>query len=191
MIHMIRHGQSVANADPSIYLKTPNWDIELSELGREQAKEAANSLADTLDLSKTVYVYYSPFQRTIQTTDYILDELNTRGFNFFDKEDPLLSEREWGTEWRKLIDQRGFFPEDFRFYAKPGGAESYAELYTRVRLFRNYLSQRYDDSHQIVLITHGEWIQIALMVHNNLSVGMFEKIQRDQKIKNGSIHTIN
>ena len=40
-IFMIRHGQSAANADTSIYNRVPDYRIPLTELGVEQARAAA------------------------------------------------------------------------------------------------------------------------------------------------------
>ncbi|XTR51916.1 phosphoglycerate mutase family protein [Pseudarthrobacter sp. So.54] len=40
-IIMIRHGQSAANADTSIYNRVPDYRIPLTELGIEQARAAA------------------------------------------------------------------------------------------------------------------------------------------------------
>jgi broad specificity phosphatase PhoE len=188
MIFAVRHTQSVANADGSLYLKIPNVEITLSAKGEEHAEVVAKELADKLDLSADTTVYCSPFHRTLQTADRVTAELQDRGIPFFYEESPLLSEREWGTEWRKLIRQRGFLEEDFRFYAKPGGAESFAELYTRVKLFFFDLKTKHNADDNIVLVTHGEWIKIATMIANKFSVSAFELTQRN-KVKNGQILT--
>ena len=39
-IYLVRHGQSEGNIDPTIYTHTADHAIPLSDLGREQAKEA-------------------------------------------------------------------------------------------------------------------------------------------------------
>ena len=48
-IIMIRHGQSAANADTSIYNRVPDYRIPLTELGLEQAKAAGERIRRELD----------------------------------------------------------------------------------------------------------------------------------------------
>ncbi|BAS13227.1 phosphoglycerate mutase [Arthrobacter sp. Hiyo8] len=65
---MIRHGQSAANADTSIYNRVPDYRIPLTELGVEQARAAGEALRRKLD-GEPVCVYVSPYLRAYQTLE--------------------------------------------------------------------------------------------------------------------------
>ncbi len=58
-IFMIRHGQSAANADTSIYNRVPDYRIPLTERGVEEARIAGEDLRRKLD-GEQVCVYVSP-----------------------------------------------------------------------------------------------------------------------------------
>lgn len=185
MLYLVRHGESVANVDPSIYLKVPNWDIPLSEKGGKQAMEAAWTLKGLIE-GRPALVYTSPFKRTRQTWE----KFSASCPSYPMIENPLLSEREWGTEWRRHIERYGLRnKEDFRFYAKPFGAESFAELYTRVQLFFQILKHDVESTgfDTAILFTHGEWIKITLMIANKMTVEEFDKQSKEMKIENGEI----
>ncbi|MCK0474008.1 histidine phosphatase family protein, partial [Alkalihalobacillus sp. APA_J-10(15)] len=63
---MIRHGQSAANADTSIYNRVPDYRIPLTPLGVEQATAAGEQVRLQLD-GRQVCVYVSPYLRAYQT----------------------------------------------------------------------------------------------------------------------------
>ena len=67
-IIMIRHGQSAANADTSIYNRVPDYRIPLTPLGIEQARAAGERIRRELD-GQEVSVYVSPYLRAYQTLD--------------------------------------------------------------------------------------------------------------------------
>jgi broad specificity phosphatase PhoE len=72
MLHFIRHGQTDAN------LKFLNaggeWDIDLNETGREQARAFARVHRDLLETTDKVYV--SPMRRTLETAELVFAGLN-------------------------------------------------------------------------------------------------------------------
>lgn len=179
MIFAVRHCESEGNTNRHIYLDKPNWEIGLTEKGKEQAQELSNKLQSyTGNTHKPLMINTSPFERARQTAELACGNW---GLSIF--ESPLLSEREWGTEWRQQIKKNGFRKGDFDFYAKPFGAESFAELYVRVKLFLTQL----DPNHHHILFTHGEWIKVALMISEKWTVKEFDKKNKDLKIGNGEI----
>ena len=72
-IILLRHGQSVGNADESAYVTTADWRIPLTSLGKDQAVEAGRRLREKIreDDAKVVF-YHSPYLRTTQTLDQLL-----------------------------------------------------------------------------------------------------------------------
>jgi len=67
-IIVLRHGQSEGNIDKSVYDRIPDYRIQLTQKGREQAAKAAEHLAREFG-ERPVGVYVSPFTRTIQTEE--------------------------------------------------------------------------------------------------------------------------
>jgi len=61
-IIMVRHGQSAANFDQSIYNRIPDYRIPLTEQGLAEAAAAGEQIRRRLDGQK-VCVYVSPYLR--------------------------------------------------------------------------------------------------------------------------------
>ena len=99
-IIMIRHGQSAANADTSIYNRVPDYRIPLTELGLEQARAAGEQVRRLLD-GRQVCVYVSPYLRAYQT----LEALNLGPLVARVIEEPRLREQDWGN-WQDRDDVR-------------------------------------------------------------------------------------
>ena len=66
---MIRHGQSAANADTSIYNRVPDYRIPLTDLGVEQARIAGEEILRRKLDGQQVCVYVSPYLRAYQTLE--------------------------------------------------------------------------------------------------------------------------
>lgn len=47
-IFLIRHGQSVGNVDKEIYKKVPDYALELTDLGKQQAIDAGRELKEII-----------------------------------------------------------------------------------------------------------------------------------------------
>jgi hypothetical protein len=101
-IFLIRHGESEANVDPSVYHTTPDHKVALTKNGIGMAKSAGDAidtfLRDTCGVTpetSPTLMYVSPFQRTRQTATEILQSKAgqwVRGV----QESPLLVEQDWG-----------------------------------------------------------------------------------------------
>lgn len=59
-IILIRHGESEANVDKYMFGRVPDYTIELTEKGREQAEEAGKRLKEVVG-EESVYFYVSLF----------------------------------------------------------------------------------------------------------------------------------
>jgi broad specificity phosphatase PhoE len=73
-IILLRHGESLGNVNEAAYSEIPDWKIPLTELGKKQAHQVGKELHE-LCSGESVYVYVSPYHRTMQTWQIIKQEL--------------------------------------------------------------------------------------------------------------------
>jgi broad specificity phosphatase PhoE len=105
-IFLIRHGQSAANVDKAVYDTTPDHAVPLTEEGRGMAYKAGASVRQWLrqnvgpkkDYAPHVRMMVSPFQRTRETADEVLQAMNDGDEQWIDsvREAPVLAEQDWG-----------------------------------------------------------------------------------------------
>ena len=72
-IVLVRHGESESNVDESVYTRTPDAHISLTQLGTQQAVEVGKKLKQEVinDPNESIYVYLSPYLRSKQTYEGI------------------------------------------------------------------------------------------------------------------------
>jgi hypothetical protein len=73
-IILVRHGESEGNLDESVYRRTPDAHISLTQLGKDQAIEAGKKLKNEVingGPDENIYVYLSPYLRSKQTYEGI------------------------------------------------------------------------------------------------------------------------
>lgn len=150
-IFLVRHGESLGNLSDSAYRQFGDHNVPLTEWGYRQALAAGESIAAYLagltDAAPKATVWHSPYLRTRQTKDAILEALPAAAVGAV-LEDYLLREQDFGlfTEIYDRAEQRRKFPEEFekwarlrnnsgKFYARPPDGESRADVAQRVRLF--------------------------------------------------------
>ena len=189
-IYLVRHGQSVANVDPSIYLNTADHAVPLSDLGREQAREAGRYLHDhfsTRDLAEThVRLWTSPYLRTRQTADGILE--TCRHFIADRREDILLCEQQFGL-FDGIPDEELpiQFPEEYahyakcerhegRFWARMPLGESRFDVALRIRLFFGTIQRDAErhDIRNVIIVCHGVTLRAFVMSWLHLTPEWFE-----------------
>jgi len=172
-ITFIRHAQSMGNVNHSIYYEMMDCDVPLSQKGINDARKLNIGFAHQFKK-----IYYSPFLRCIQTKNLIFKESSITN----QTENPLLIERQWGG-LRDIIETKDFDAEKhFNFFYRPPNGESFFDVYQRVIMFFDQLKKNHDEFDKICLITHGEWIRVALMYLDNTTVEDFHK--NHIKVKN-------
>src|SRR5215208_6099932 len=92
-IILIRHGQSEGNVDQSLFEFKPDYALNLTDEGIEQAKQAGMEINAVIG-QEALQVYVSPYYRTRQTFQYIQESLHSNVVKVF--EDPRLREQDWG-----------------------------------------------------------------------------------------------
>lgn len=107
-IILIRHGECFANTDESKFAYEPDYTIELTDKGIQQAKDAGVKLKQLVG-DESLYFYVSPFWRTRTTFENIARQFPKSQFLY--SEEPRLREQEWGylrsyDELKKLKKER-------------------------------------------------------------------------------------
>lgn len=146
LIYVMRHAQSIVNADKRISCRKPDGD--LTDLGREQALRAADALQD----KNIQRILHSPFHRAEQTAHIIGERLALPFTENVDLGEINCGDLEWRfddgwADWFKMYER--WMQGDWN--ARYPGGESYREGYNRFS--RCLLSV--DSEETVLLVTHG------------------------------------
>ena len=164
-IILIRHGESQGNENREIYATIPDYALELTEKGQQQAAEAGRQLKQIIG-DESVFFYISPLWRTRMTFEEIARSFDRKNFRF--REEPRIREQEWG-HLRNLDDNeqidkaRNAFGS---FYYRIPEGESAADVYDRISDFFGTLHRDFDKENfpqNLVIVTHGMAIRLFLM----------------------------
>jgi broad specificity phosphatase PhoE len=173
-IKLVRHGESEANIGKVSSLDIGDHAIALSDRGRAQAREAGVRIGRAF--IDGALLYRSPYRRTRETLEGILEGSGASGDELRIYEDPRLREVEHGydevaaqEELRKL---HGWFYYRFR------GGESPADCYDRTSSFLESMMRQAERKRadRIVIVTHGLTIRCFVMRFLHLSVEEFDAL---------------
>ncbi|KAL3466646.1 histidine phosphatase superfamily [Aspergillus heterothallicus] len=191
MIILIRHAQSEGNKNREIHQTIPDHRVKLTPDGHRQALEAGTRLRGLLRPDDTIHFFTSPYRRTRETTEGILQSLtaDTPSPSPFPRhtikvyEEPRLREQDFGNfqpcsaemerMWLERADYGHFF------YRIPNG-ESAADAYDRVSGFNESLWRSFgeqDFASVCILVTHGLMTRVFLMKWYHWSVEYFEDLR--------------
>jgi broad specificity phosphatase PhoE len=177
-IILIRHGKSEGNADRNLLETIPDYALNLTLDGIEQARQAGQEIKKIIG-QETLQVYVSPYYRTRQTYQNIQESIKENVVKAF--EDPRIREQDWG-HLRKLdlndeiIQERNGFSV---FYYRIPDGESGADVYDRVSTFLETLHrdfQKSDYPENVLIVTHGMTLRLFLMRWFHWSVEEFESL---------------
>jgi broad specificity phosphatase PhoE len=179
-IILVRHGESEGNVNDSAYVQTPDNLISLTDLGRQQARDAGKEIKAIVGKESVIF-YCSPFLRAKQTYREILQGgsfgENVKGY----KEEPRLRELEFGYLQDPDIMRESWHQRSIvgRFFYRFNGGESAADVYDRVTAFLETLHRSFcNTSHRhdnIVLVSHGLTLRLFLMRYFKWPVAVFER----------------
>ena len=173
---MIRHGQSAANLDQTLYNRIPDYRIPLTELGKVQAAAAGEEVKRQLD-GRKVCVYVSPYLRAYQTLEAMnLGDLVDRTI-----EEPRLREQDWANFQNpvEIADQKELRNAYGHFFYRFREGESGSDVYDRVSSFMETLHrhwQKPDYAPNALLVTHGLTMRLFCMRWFHWSVEYFESL---------------
>ena len=191
LIVLIRHAQSEGNKNREIHQTVPDHRVKLTSEGWKQAEEAGVKLRSLLRPDDTLHFFTSPYRRTRETTEGILNALTSSDPtpSPFPRntikvyEEPRLREQDFGNfqpgsqEMSKMWKERAEYGHFF--YRIPNG-ESAADAYDRVSGFNDTLWRSFgeDDFASVcVLVTHGLMTRVFLMKWYHFSVEYFEDLR--------------
>ncbi|KAH8162934.1 hypothetical protein CIB48_g5289 [Xylaria polymorpha] len=191
LIIIIRHGQSEGNKNREIHQTIPDHRVKLTTDGWAQARDAGRRLRALLRPDDTLQFYTSPYRRTRETTEGILETLTSddpdpspfRRSNMKIYEEPRLREQDFGNfqpcsdEMERMWQERADYGHFF--YRIPNG-ESAADAYDRVSGFNESLWRQFgedDFASVLVLVTHGLMSRVFLMKWYHFSVEYFEDLR--------------
>ncbi len=178
-IILIRHGESEGNIDKGQYLTVPDYALNLTPKGIEQARQAGKTLKEMIG-EEGVYVYLSPYFRTRQTFQYLNESVSTNIVKCF--EDPRIREQDWG-HLRHPDDNEGIIQarDSFStFYYRIPDGESGADVYDRVTTFMDTLFRDFNKADyppNVLLVTHGMTLRLFLMRWFHWTVEEFENLR--------------
>ncbi|HEY8295943.1 MAG TPA: histidine phosphatase family protein [Micrococcaceae bacterium] len=175
-IIMIRHGQSAANLDQSIYNRVPDYRIPLTARGAEEAAAAGQRIRERLNGEK-VCVYVSPYLRAYETLAALeLGPLVERII-----EEPRLREQDWANFQNApdIADQKVLRDAYGHFFYRFREGESGSDVFDRISSFMETLYRHWskpDYAPNTLLVTHGLTIRLFCMRWFHWSVEYFESL---------------
>lgn len=190
---LVRHGQSEGNLAAEraqreglerIDVPARDPDVELSETGRRQAAAVGHWLSDLADRERPGIVWTSPYLRARQTGEIALQEAELE-LDF--RVDERLRDRDMGiTDMLTADGITRKYPEEAerrawigKFYYRPPGGESWADVAGRVRAV---LSDLAADSHDIALVTAHDVVNLLFCY---VAEGLDEEAVLDRSRTNG------
>lgn len=187
-IFIVRHGQSQGNVSKEIYKTVPDYALQLTDLGKQQASQCGENITNELGVNPSVQFYVSPFWRTRQTYLGITKAIQGRVINTHPVikyyEDPRLREQEWGQNMESRDGYKDKI-EEYRdsyghfYYRFRDGGESCADVFDRVSDFMNTLHRDFkktDFPRNVIIVTHGMTMRLFIMRWFHISVEEFEAL---------------
>jgi broad specificity phosphatase PhoE len=200
---LVRHGQSQGNVardiadeagDHEIGIDVRDVDVPLSKLGEEQAKAAGNWFASLPEDERPQVILSSPYIRARQTARIICESGALAGGPQHTILDERLREREFGIFDRlTTAGIRARFPEEAahrrmlgKFYHRPPGGESWADVILRLRSALNTINLHYSDK-RVLVVCHQVVVLCFRYILEGLDEGEILRIDREAEILNCGI----
>ncbi len=197
---LVRHGESLGNAAAAaahaagaevIDVPARDADVALSPLGAAQAQALGGWLRDLPTDDQPDAVWASPYVRAHQTAQLAL---GAAGLDLRVRLDERLRDRELGvldTLTARGVDARMPFEAERRrwlgkFYYRPPGGESWADVALRLRAFLWDLA-RLDVGPTVMVVCHDAPIMVMRYVLEELTEEEILAIGRVQSVRNTSV----
>lgn len=201
-ILLVRHGQSTANvaaarAESSgaelIEVDARDADITLSETGLDQARALGSWLRSLPDDARPDLVWSSPYRRALDTARTALAEA---GIDVPVRTDERLRDRDLGiTDMHTQAGIRARYPEEAerrewlgKFYHRPPGGESWADVALRVRSVLADLERLGEG--RVLVSAHDVVIMIFRYVCEGLDEETVLDVARTDGVRNASVTRI-
>jgi len=168
LLVLVRHGQSAWNLENRF---TGDVDVDLTPLGREEARLAGQKLAHT----SFTRCFTSVLRRAIETLDIILSELHVKELPVV--RDKALNERAYGQlQGLNKADTAKKYGEEQvalwrrSFTVRPPGGESLADTAARViPFYEANIEPCLKKAENILVVAHGNSLRALMMHLENIS----------------------
>lgn len=195
----VRHGQSTANVarhkSEAEKLKTIDFpeceiDVPLSERGVIESEKVGEWFKTQTEIP--TIIVSSPYLRATETARIIIEKANLENRKIL--LDERIRERELGIFDRLTkLGAMEKYPEECakreelgKFYYRPIGGESWADVALRVRSFWRDLRENFVDE-RILIVTHEVVIRVFRYVLEEMTVDEIMAIDRAGDVENGAI----
>jgi broad specificity phosphatase PhoE len=173
-IKLVRHGQSRANVGEVDARDVGDHTIELTDLGRQQARDVGARLGR--EYLRDALIYCSPYTRTRQTLACIIEGAGLEASAVRIFEDPRLREVEHG--YAQYDAQETMRRTHGWFYYRFEGGESPADCFDRTSSFLESLLRQVERkaAQHVLIVTHGLTIRCFAMRYLHLTVEQFDEL---------------
>jgi broad specificity phosphatase PhoE len=195
---LVRHGESMGNiADAHaqqagagrLDLDVRDPDVPLSDTGRSQAEALGRHLAGLPEDERPTAVLSSPFTRALTTA-----QLATAGLDVRVRTDERLRERDFGAFDRMTgAGIREQYPDEAgrrdllgKFYYRPPGGESWADVALRVRSLLATEALRHDCD-RLLVVAHQAVIMVFRYVLEELTEQELLAVDQEEQVANASV----
>ncbi len=203
-LYLVRHGESAGNVArdraeaaglPVIDIADRDMDVPLSMLGHRQAQALGRWLGDLPRDEQPRVVYTSPYVRARETASRALESAGlVVGDDVNLVVDERLREREFGILDRltrkgitaKYPEQAEFRAHLGKFYHRPPGGESWADVILRLRSFVDTIS-RECCGERILVVSHQVVVLMFRYVLEHLGEQEILAIDREHELANCSV----
>lgn len=176
-IYFVRHGQSEGNAADKV--AGAETDSPLTDLGRQQAVEAAGALLDkSIDL-----IVCSPLSRAKESAQIIAKEIGYKG-QILEKSN--FSERYVGSLVGKTFEE---YKEAVRSDNLPEGVESISQMVSRVQDGLAWLKDQ--KANNILLVSHGGIGKIVRAVSQGIGNLDYKAVDKIKELDNSEAYKFN
>lgn len=198
VLWLVRHGESLGNVADAhaqrtkagrLELDVRDPDVELSDTGRSQAEALGTWLAGLPEDERPTAALSSPFTRALTTA-----QLATAGLDLRVRTDERLRERDFGAFDRMTgAGIREQFPDEAerrdllgKFYYRPPGGESWADVALRIRSVLATEGLRYD-CERLLIVAHQAVIMVFRYVLEELTERELLEVDREEQVANASL----
>jgi broad specificity phosphatase PhoE len=202
-LYIVRHGESAGNVareaaklsgDRMIDIDTRDVDVELSDLGREQAEALGRWFASLPPDQTPNIILTSPYIRARHTAEIVAKSAGISRDKYTLVVDERHREKEFGVLDRLTrVGIEAYHPDqaEFRrllgkFYHRPPGGESWCDVILRLRSATEMISREYCGE-RVLLVGHSVVVLCMRYLLEHLTEEQILKIDRENEVANCSV----
>jgi broad specificity phosphatase PhoE len=202
-LYIVRHGESAGNVareaaklsgDRMIDIDTRDVDVELSDLGREQAEALGRWFASLPPDQTPNIILTSPYIRARHTAEIVAKSAGLSRDKYTLVVDERLREKEFGVLDRLTrVGIEAYHPDqaEFRrllgkFYHRPPGGESWCDVILRLRSATEMISREYCGE-RVLLVGHSVVVLCMRYLLEHMTEEQILKIDRENEVANCSV----